>query len=396
MIFSAVLGNARHPEYGVATIPFPIKREDYDSVLELLRPLEIGDALTRDCKIDEMAGNYPVLKCIEGTTVNLDELDYLAKRLDSFDDYEATQFQGMASRLNLCGVDELINLTFCSQQVTVITDFNDLDRLGRSHYLTMQGGCASVDELNRIDGSKIARELIDYEVGRVTPFGVVYDNGMELAQLYTGRNFPEYCYEASLLEVEMTHAAEPEDTKNTAYFLLPMAQAQIERTMHRAGVDIYADMRLRFQGSCLPEEIDAALDMENETLTSLNEMCAELSELSPADITKLAAVVSLAKPETAEQIKNLAGQLDLFDFVPNVQTSADYGRYMIQESGRFDYDESLSEYYDFAKYGEQRMAQEDGEFNCRGYVAYHGFVSMDEVMGGVSSERLDFQMGGME
>ena len=166
--------------------------------------------------------------------------------------------------------------------------------------------------------------------------------------------------------------------------------------MHRAGVDIYADMRLRLQGSCLPEEIDAALDMENETLTSLNEMCAELSELSPADITKLAAVVSLAKPETAEQIKNLAGQLDLFDFVPNVQTSADYGRYMIQESGRFDYDESLSEYYDFAKYGEQRMAQEDGEFNCRGYVAYHGFVSMDEVMGGVSSERLDFQMGGME
>ena len=39
MIIRAVLANARHPEYGVATIPFPIKREDYDSVLVVIRDL---------------------------------------------------------------------------------------------------------------------------------------------------------------------------------------------------------------------------------------------------------------------------------------------------------------------------------------------------------------------
>jgi hypothetical protein len=155
-------------------------------------------------------------------------------------------------------------------------------------------------------------------------------------------------------------------------------------------------MCLRFTESELPEEIDVALDMENETLTSLNEMCEAISKLDTAERQKLAAVVSLAKPETAEQIKNLAGQIDLFEFIPGVRTPADYGRYMITESGHFEYDENLSEYYDFAKYGQQRMAQEDGEFNCRGYVAYRGFVSMDEVMGGVPSERMGFQMGGME
>ena len=30
MMLEAVLSNADHPEYGVATIPFPIPKEQYD------------------------------------------------------------------------------------------------------------------------------------------------------------------------------------------------------------------------------------------------------------------------------------------------------------------------------------------------------------------------------
>ncbi|MFR8531364.1 MAG: hypothetical protein ACLVDB_09625 [Anaeromassilibacillus sp.] len=50
------------------------------------------------------------------TKVNLDELDYLAKRLDSFDVGESSQFQAMAEKLNLTSMKALINLTFCCQQ----------------------------------------------------------------------------------------------------------------------------------------------------------------------------------------------------------------------------------------------------------------------------------------
>lgn len=83
-------------------------------------------AVRRDCRIEEILGDFPVLKQMDQTEVNLDELDYLTKRLDSFDEYERTQFQGMASWLNLHGVDEMINLTFCCQEATVATDFSDL------------------------------------------------------------------------------------------------------------------------------------------------------------------------------------------------------------------------------------------------------------------------------
>ena len=133
----AVLSNADHPEYGVATIPFPIPRGQYDRCIELLNTLEIGHVSEADCRVDTLDSAWPVLNRLTGTKVNLDELDYLAKRLDSFDVGEFSQFQAMAEKLNLTSMKDLINLTFCCQQATVITDFSDLATVGRSHYLNM-------------------------------------------------------------------------------------------------------------------------------------------------------------------------------------------------------------------------------------------------------------------
>ena len=84
-VLQVVLSNAQHPEYGQATIPFPIPNQNYDSTIELLGPLEIGDTLRQDCQVDELDSFYTVLNTLIGTQVTLDELDYLAKRLDSFD-----------------------------------------------------------------------------------------------------------------------------------------------------------------------------------------------------------------------------------------------------------------------------------------------------------------------
>ena len=49
----AVLSNPSHPEYGVATIPFPIPHDQYARCMELLEALEIGDAVKADCKVEK-------------------------------------------------------------------------------------------------------------------------------------------------------------------------------------------------------------------------------------------------------------------------------------------------------------------------------------------------------
>ena len=175
-VIQAVLSSAQHPEYGQITIPFPIPREEYDHTIELLEPLGIGDTLRQDCQVDELDSFYTVLNELTGKSVTLDELDYLAKRLDSFDDGEAAQFQGMAHKLGITQIKDFINLTFCCQQATVITDFSDLDAIGRQHYMTMQGGGCRIEELERLDGRKFALDLIlNHLEGRITPYGVVYD-----------------------------------------------------------------------------------------------------------------------------------------------------------------------------------------------------------------------------
>ena len=58
MMIQAVLGNPHHPEYGVATIPFPIPRDQYAHCMELLEALEIGDAVKADCKGEEIDSFY--------------------------------------------------------------------------------------------------------------------------------------------------------------------------------------------------------------------------------------------------------------------------------------------------------------------------------------------------
>ena len=94
MRMNAVLSNPKHPEYGQFTVPLPIPHNQYDGIMEALNAMDMGDPLARDCQMDEILGEYPILKRLEGKPVNIDELDYLAKRLDSFCyAQEGAQFQ---------------------------------------------------------------------------------------------------------------------------------------------------------------------------------------------------------------------------------------------------------------------------------------------------------------
>ena len=393
MMIQAVLSNPNHPDYGVVTIPFPIPHDQYAHCMELLEALEIGDAVKADCKVEKVDSFYTVLKRVEMLTVNVEELNYLAKRLDSFDTGEAAQFQAMAHKLDLFELKDLINLTFCCQQATVITDFSDLAAIGRDHYMNLHGGSAKTEELDALDGEETARRLIESGGGTITPYGVVYDNGMKLEQVYDGRFFPCYYYEPNAITVAVTSKSELEDTEHIAWLYLPMEREEVDRALLRGGITDPSEIRLSLEDSQLPNEVDVLLDMEYETLSDLNELAAATDGLSKADMEKLGAVVMLAKPKSAAQIKNLAESLDLFDFAPGAHTSQEYGKYMIRQSGHFEYDENLDAFYDYEKYGTERMNEEDGMFTDRGYIAYKGYTSMEEVMNGSQSNHM--AMGGL-
>ena len=67
MMIQAVLGNPHHPEYGVATIPFPIPRDQYAHCMELLEAgkklrsyITKGNSVTPDKFIGMFFGGQPI------------------------------------------------------------------------------------------------------------------------------------------------------------------------------------------------------------------------------------------------------------------------------------------------------------------------------------------------
>ena len=379
-MFEATLKNRHQPELGTLTVTFPIPEERYENVIFALKNLQIGDERKQDCCIDSIhATNCPALCRMSGTLANVDELDWLGKKLESFDGYELLQFSAATERFGLCSADELIDLTFCTSEMTVISDFGDLEKVGRKHYLTVHGA-ADTKELEKLDGKALAQALISGQPGTVTQFGVVYDNGVQLQPVYNRKQLPQnWLAETCIMELEIG-AKGAEAANAHEWVQLPASRIKLERAMLRAGIPSCGEMQMLVSDSRFPDEVDCTLDVEHGSLFELNRLCQICSNFKEQDFKKLGAVCQMAKPTCAANIRQLAENLDQFDFAPNARTPEELGRYMIQRSGYYEYDENLEDFYNYGDYGVNRMLQEDGVFMDRGYVSYHGTLTLDELM----------------
>ena len=173
-MFEAKLKSRSQPKLGALAVTFPIPEERYENVILALQNLQIGDVRKQDCCIESIrVPDCPALLRMTNTMANVDELDWLGKQLESFDRYELLQFNAAAEQFGLSAADELIDLSFCAREVTVISDFTDLEKTGKRHYLTVHGAC-DPEEVENLDGKKTALALISGQPGYVTRYGVVY------------------------------------------------------------------------------------------------------------------------------------------------------------------------------------------------------------------------------
>jgi len=379
-VFEATLKNRSSAHFAPVTVTFPIPEDQYEQAILALEKSQIGDARVQDCLIDNVhAPNCPALLRMTNTMANVDELDWLGKQLESFDRYELLQFNAAVERFGLSAADELIDLSFCAREVTVVSDFKDLELVGKRHYLTVYGACDS-EELENLDGKETALALISGQPGYVTRYGVVYDNGIKLDQAYDRKHLPPiWMPESCIMELKIRAAGE-DDPKKQEWVQLPASRMKLERAMLRVGIASCGEMQMLVSDSRFPDEVDCTLDFEYESLFELNRLCHACSNFKEQDFVKLGAVCQMAKPTCAANIRQLAENLDQFDFAPDAHTPEELGKYMIQQSGHYEYDENLEDFYNYGDYGVKRMLQEDGVFVDRGYVSYHGTLTLEELM----------------
>ena len=100
------------------------------------------------------------LKYREGHEWNIEEINFLAKRMESFDKREKRQFDAIASQLKPSTGQDLINQTFNLSRYTLISDFSSLTEIGKTHIINRKQAM-SFDEMASTDFAKIGKDLIE-------------------------------------------------------------------------------------------------------------------------------------------------------------------------------------------------------------------------------------------
>ncbi len=242
-------------------------------------------------------------------------------------------------------------------------------------YLTEQIG-VSTGDLESLDGRSYFEKLIAKNPNpMITPYGVVYRNNNEIAQVYDGRNFPYYQYENTPITLLLSAQNRCE------YLYLPIEQNELNKTLERLGVESLEEIHWQVEEHNLPDNLADMVVKDHSDLYFLNQFTEIFKEMGQREVTALSDLAGFAKITSADELKTLASCMYEFESFPDIHTPEQYGRYMICESGRFEYDENLEGYIDFKAYGQDKISRETGAFISKGYLLYHGYnMGMQRIL----------------
>lgn len=208
-------------------IRFPISESELFAKLGEIHAVEGRDA-AQSALVTEVywPEEFSMLK---DRFANLDELNYLGKRMESFDTLEYDQFLIGISKLDSKDVKDLINLTFNLNHFTLCQDVSSYGKIGREYVLNTEGAVPAHDE----DDPKyatIGKDLIDRGLAQITERGLlIYNPFDELEEVYDGHTFPEYYYINSLLSLNAEYGG------RTELLQLPDEALAIKKAIDRLG-----------------------------------------------------------------------------------------------------------------------------------------------------------------
>ena len=346
---------------------FPYEESEISNVYN---QLEIEVSTAPNCYIDGVVYDSDMNEILRGKQCNIDELNFLFKRMDSFDAKERKVFFASAFAVNPETIAELINLSFNTHCYSLVSDFNNLETVGKNLYLSEKQAVAT-RELEELDGGSFAIEVIKNNPNsRITPYGVLYKNSNEPEQIYNGKQFPPYHWKETVATIQLTAKGANE------FIYLPCSDVEIEKALMRLETPYLHDCELTIIDDNFSKEVLDIISTDATPLIkidTLNKLAEYYKEIGNHDIEYFEKLMDYVKPQTVDEIFALADSMYEFELFDGIHSVENYGRYMICDSGHFEYDSNLQEYIDFKRYGQEKMAHEHGAFSEKGYITYHGY-----------------------
>lgn len=329
---------------------------------------------------------------LEDRFANLDELNYLARRMESFDVLEMDQFLIAVTKADGPTEKDLINLTFNLDKFTLVQDVSSMGKIGRAYVMNTEGSVPAHDE----DDPKyaaIGKDLIDRRLAEITERGLLIRNLFdELREVYDGQTFPEYYDRADYLV-----AVKAEYNGRSETLFLPDEELAIAKAFRRLQVPSDSECTVSitdatFDNDEWMERIQQIIDKEG--IYEANKM-ARAVNTADMDLAKLSAVVELTGVESAANIAFLAERIDYFNFIPGATCEDDVGQFLVDNMSCYSMNVEMEEFFDFTAFGEHIAEENGGKFVAGGFVYYDGDGELEELLEGLESEDEGMNMGGM-
>ena len=355
-------------------------------ITDALKKIGVNDEMETKQTVSEVV-DFDCLSLLEGQEVDLDEINYLAKRLDSLTKHEVDKFIVVAQMEGLDEPKDLINLTYNLSRYTLIQNIGDMTAVGRTHTLTREIAIPA-DNSRDSEYAKIGKELIESGKGKWTEKGLLFFNDdIPEETIYNGETFPEFDYDgACIFAVKMSFLNARE------FVYLPCEETAIKKALARLGVESpsQCDLWVEFDRINNDKLSNLVFDsVKGEDIYDINEFAKELEDLTETE--KFLAVVEYAETDDVKELTAIAKHLDEFDVIDGVYSDDELGEYLVENDSDYKCSDNLRDYIKYDELGERYRIDCNGEYGNDGFVYIPSGFSLEDII----NKDMGMSFGGM-
>ena len=351
---------------------FPCTEKEMNAALERIHA---QDVTPLELYVSEVI--FPEeLGCLQDRFVNLDEVNFLGKRMDSFFGDEEYQFYEAMKLEGFDTLPDLINLSFNLNRYPLIRDIGDMGKIGREYLLTVNG-CVPADDADDPKYAELGRELIQSGNGIFTEHGMLFvDENTPFQRSYDGQTFPPYLYDPGVLCV-----AKAEYDGKTEYLYFPCEEEAIDKAFARLGTTAdEVKITLEDFNTDSPEWFGRFREIAAEEGVYEVNRLANAVNSADMDLEKLWAVAEYGKAEDAKQLARLAENLDCFTFIIGASNYEEVGIYVTENNEDFSVNPSVEKFFDYEAFGKYIGDAYYGEFVDGGFIYNDTDTSLLDIL----------------
>lgn len=258
-------------------------------------------------------------------TTSIEELNFLAKRINSLERHEQIAYDAVTEKYfgkegkELPSVKDLINLTYGLEVIPIVPDVTTLDELGR--FAVENSFITDLEDLpdsalKFLDYEAIGQQQMDNDEGCFINGFYVATYGYECPEVYDGEHIPptEY-FENAVFRLLVARAPEedPDEVIDSAQWLeLPMGIDEIHEFAEKLGADSIEDCIYFQLQSCIPQ-IDEDIFDSMDNIETLNIIANKYLMLPEVKRALFKGVIEAENIGNLEEMQKVFDRLDQYE-----------------------------------------------------------------------------------